>query len=69
MDSFFSLLQNNVLNTRRWATREELRLAIVTWIGVIIEQTQSVPAEGQHADMSTAFNPLPVTLAARSGPV
>ena len=32
MESFFSLLQNNVLDTRRWATREDLRLAIVTWI-------------------------------------
>lgn len=32
MESFFSLLQKNVLNTRRWNTREELRLAIVTWI-------------------------------------
>ncbi len=32
MESFFSLLQKNVLNTRRWTTREELRLAIVTWI-------------------------------------
>jgi putative transposase len=32
MESFFSLLQKNVLDRRRWATREELRLAIVTWI-------------------------------------
>ena len=32
MESFFSLLQNNVLNNQRWETREELRLAIVTWI-------------------------------------
>ena len=32
MESFFSLLQNNVLDSRRWATREDLRLAIVTWI-------------------------------------
>jgi putative transposase len=32
MESFFSLLQKNVLNTRRWNTREELRLAIVVWI-------------------------------------
>lgn len=32
MESFFSLLHNNVLDTKRWATREELRLAIVTWI-------------------------------------
>jgi transposase InsO family protein len=25
MESFFSLLQKNVLDTRRWETREELR--------------------------------------------
>jgi hypothetical protein len=29
MESFFSLLQKNVLNRQRWATREQLRLAIV----------------------------------------
>jgi putative transposase len=32
MESFFSLLQKNVLNRRTWTTREELRIAIVTWI-------------------------------------
>ncbi|MFV0525212.1 MAG: IS3 family transposase [Acidimicrobiales bacterium] len=32
MESFFSLLQKNVLDTRRWDTRDELRLAIVRWI-------------------------------------
>lgn len=32
MESFFSLLQKNVLDRRRWATRRELRYAIVTWI-------------------------------------
>ena len=32
MESFFSLLQKNVLNRQRWATREQLRLAIVVWI-------------------------------------
>jgi len=32
MESFFSLLQKNVLDRQRWATRDELRLAIVTWI-------------------------------------
>ncbi len=32
MESFFSLLQKNVLNRHRWATRDELRIAIVTWI-------------------------------------
>ena len=32
MESFFALLQKNVLNRRRWATRAELRLAITRWI-------------------------------------
>ena len=32
MESFFSLLQKNVLDRQRWPSREDLRLAIVTWI-------------------------------------
>ena len=32
MKSFFSLLQRNVLNRRRWTSRAELRLAIIIWI-------------------------------------
>jgi putative transposase len=32
MESFFALLQHNVLDRQRWATRHELRLAIITWI-------------------------------------
>jgi putative transposase len=32
MESFFGLLQNNVLNRRTWATRDQLRIAMVTWI-------------------------------------
>jgi putative transposase len=32
MESFFSLLQKNVLDRQKWATRDELRIAIVTWI-------------------------------------
>lgn len=32
MESFFSLLQKNVLDRRRWRTRSELRYAIVRWI-------------------------------------
>ncbi len=31
-ESFSALLQNNVLDRRTWVTREELRIAIVTWI-------------------------------------
>jgi putative transposase len=32
MESFFALLQKNVLDRRRWTTRQELRIAIITWI-------------------------------------
>ena len=32
MESFFSLLQKNVLNRRTWDTRDDLRAAIVFWI-------------------------------------
>ncbi len=32
MESFFALLQRNVLDRRRWNSRDELRIAIVTWI-------------------------------------
>ena len=35
MESFFALLQKNVLNSRSWATRLDLRLAIVTWIEAV----------------------------------
>src|SRR5699024_2182192 len=30
MESFFALLQKNVLDPRRWATRDQLRIAILT---------------------------------------
>lgn len=32
MESFYSLLQNNVLDAQPWCTREELRMRIVVWI-------------------------------------
>lgn len=32
MESFFALLQKNVLDRRTWITREQLRIAMVTWI-------------------------------------
>jgi putative transposase len=32
MESFFALLQKNVLDRQRWTTRHQLRLAIVSWI-------------------------------------
>ena len=32
MESFFALLQKNVLDRQRWPNRDQLRLAIITWI-------------------------------------
>ena len=32
VESFHALRQKNVPDTKEWETREELRLAIVTWI-------------------------------------
>lgn len=32
MESFFALLQKNVLDQHRWTTRHQLRMAIVSWI-------------------------------------
>ena len=32
MESFFALLQKNVLNRHTWTSREDLRLAIIFWI-------------------------------------
>ena len=32
MESFFGLLQNNVLDRQRWTSRQQLRIAIITWI-------------------------------------
>ena len=56
MESFFSLLQKNVLNTRRWATRDDLRIAIVTWIQSLVksqEQRQRVD-EVHHSRRSVS---------------
>ena len=32
MGSFFALLQKNALDRKHWRTRQELRIAIITWI-------------------------------------
>ena len=32
MESFFALLQKNVLDRRTWVTRDDLRIEIITWI-------------------------------------
>lgn len=47
MESFFSLLQKNVLDRRSWATREELRIAIITWIERTYHRRRRQPRLGK----------------------
>jgi len=47
MESFFSLLQRNVLDRHRWATREQLRIAIVTWIERTYHRRRRQPRLGR----------------------
>lgn len=47
MESFFALLQKNVLDRRSWATREQLRLAIVTWIERTYHRRRRQPRLGR----------------------
>lgn len=47
MESFFALLQKNVLNARSWPTRLELRLAIVTWIEAVYHRRRRQRALGR----------------------
>ena len=47
MESFFALLQRNVLDRRRWATRDDLRIAIVTWIERTYHQRRRQAALGR----------------------
>jgi putative transposase len=52
MESFFSLLQKNVLDTRTWSTREELRLAIVTWIETKYNRRRRQRVLARHTPVS-----------------
>jgi putative transposase len=47
MESFFSLLQKNVLDRRTWTTREELRIEIVTWIERTYHRRRRQPRLGR----------------------
>ena len=47
MESFFALLQKNVLDRKIWNTREELRLAIVSWIEGIYHRKRRQRALGK----------------------
>ena len=47
MESFFSLLQKNVLDRRKWETQDELRLAIITWIERTYHRRRRQPRLGK----------------------
>lgn len=59
MESFFSLLQKNVLNRRRWTTHQQLRLAIVTWIEATYHRRRRQVALGRLTpiEFETIMNP------------
>lgn len=66
MESFFALLQKNVLNRRRWDTREQLRLAIVTWIERTYHRRRRQARLGRMTpiEYETVYAQAPLALAA-----
>ena len=65
MESFFSLLQKNVLNRRRWRTRGELRHAIVYWIEHTYNRRRRQRGLGKltPVEFELAFAPNPQAVA------
>jgi len=63
MESFFSLLQKNVLDRQRWATRSELRYAVVTWIEHTYNHRRRQRALGRltPVEFELAFTDQPIT--------
>ena len=65
MESFFALLQKNVLDRHSWATREQLRIAIVTWIERTYHRRRRQAALGRLTPVEfEAIMNTPATLAA-----
>ena len=66
MESFFALLQNNVLNRRAWLCREQLRSAIVVWIEKKYHRKRRQAALGRLTPIEfETMMATPVALAAR----
>jgi putative transposase len=61
MESFFALLQKNVLNRRRWRTRDELASEIVYWIEHTYNRRRRQRALGKLTPVAfeLAFSPSP----------
>jgi putative transposase len=64
MESFFALLQKNVLDRQRWTTRTELRLAIVTWIKRTYHRRRRQRALGKLTPIEFELLHTPVATAA-----
>jgi transposase InsO family protein len=64
LKSFFALLQRNVLDRQRWATRAELRLAIVTWIERTYHAAEGNAALGKLTPIEFELLHIPVATAA-----
>lgn len=70
MESFFSLLQKNVLNRHPWATREDLRIAIATWIERTYHRRRRQDALGRMTPIEyETIMTTPATQAARPSPI
>jgi transposase InsO family protein len=65
MESFFSLLQNNVLDRRRWRTRSELSYAIAFWVEHTYNRRRRQRALGKltPVEFELAFTPQPINTA------
>lgn len=66
MESFFSLLQKNVLDRRRWATRDQLASEIIFWVEHTYNRRRRQRALGRltPAEFELAFTPPPPCLEA-----
>lgn len=53
-ESFYALLQRNVLDRRSWTSREQLRLAIVTWIERTYHRRRRQTSLGKHTPIEFA---------------
>lgn len=66
MESFHALLQKNVLNRRRWRTRDELRYEVITWIEHTYNRRRRQRALGKltPVEYELALSARPAELAA-----
>lgn len=65
MESFFSLLQKNVLNRHVWDTRQQLRTAITVWIERTYHRRRKQDRLGKLTpiDFEIIMTPMPTTVA------